>query len=147
MVKKTTSKSRTPAAKGAKNVKATKPGKRASKALKDRYLASVCAEIESKRTSKGRIPKGEVTKVFNDYKPIYSWLTIDILKKGLKKFKGKKNALDNTIISDLTEDSGSNQSSDDVLIIPPPISIGFVAASENDNNKGGRPEKRHNTKC
>ncbi len=26
-----------------------------------------------------------------------------------------------------------------MLIIPPPISIGFVAASENDNNKGGRP--------
>ncbi len=93
MVKKTPSKSRTPAAKGAKNVKATKPGKKASMALKDRHLASVCAEIESKQTSKGCIPKGEVTKVFNDYKPIYSWLTIDILKKGLKKFKGKKKTL------------------------------------------------------
>ncbi len=78
MVKKTTSKSGKKAAKGAKNMKAAKPGNKASKALKDRHLASVCAEIDSKRSSKGRIPKGEITKVFNDYKPIYSWLTIDI---------------------------------------------------------------------
>jgi hypothetical protein len=90
MVKKATSKSGKKAAKGAKNEKATKPCNKASKALKDRHLASVCAEIESKRTSKGRIPRGEVTKVFNEYKPIYSWLTIDIFKKALKKFKGKK---------------------------------------------------------
>jgi hypothetical protein len=53
-------------------------------ALKARHLESVCAEIESRRSAKGRISRGEITRVLNENKPIYTWLTIDIIRKALK---------------------------------------------------------------
>jgi hypothetical protein len=58
-------------------------------ALKARHLESVCAEIESRRSAKGRIPRGEIARVFNENKPIYTWLTIDIIKKALKNVKAE----------------------------------------------------------
>jgi hypothetical protein len=53
--------------------------------LKARHLTSVFAEIESKRSASGRIPRGEISKVFNEQKPIYTWVTMDIIKKRFKK--------------------------------------------------------------
>jgi hypothetical protein len=81
----------TRAGKEAKKVKAASPRAtaKATKELKAHHLASVCAEIENLRGSNGRIPRGEVTKVYERYKPIYGWLTIDIIKKALKNSKKK----------------------------------------------------------
>jgi hypothetical protein len=77
--------------KKAKAVKKNHAVSKATMALKADHLESVCAEIESRRSAKGRIPRGEITRVFNENKPIYTWLTIDIIKKALKKCKGRTN--------------------------------------------------------
>ena len=69
------------ASKAANHDKSTK----ATRALKARHVASICAELESKRTSTGRIPRGEILRVFNVNKPVYTWLTMDIIKKRFKK--------------------------------------------------------------
>ena len=67
-----------------KNIK--KKAKRSVKALKARHVACLCSEIESKRSANGRILRGVIQKVVDDNKLIYTWLTVDILKKGLKKY-------------------------------------------------------------
>jgi hypothetical protein len=73
--------------------------------LKARHIACLCSEIESKRSANGRISRGVIQKVVDDNKLIYTWLTVDILKKGLKKCT-KSNSYNNvttiTDISDLT---------------------------------------------
>ena len=71
------------------NVKASlTANSKATKELKARHLASVCAEIENLRSANGRIPKGEISNAYEKNKPIYAWLTIDIIKKCFKKKKG-----------------------------------------------------------
>jgi hypothetical protein len=115
------------ASKAANHDKSTK----ATRALKARHVASICAEIESKRTSTGHIPRGEILRVFNVNKPVYTWLTMDIIKKGLKKSKDTSNGtLDTTIISDLTNSTGTSCASDAPVLIPPPLCIGFVNADK-----------------
>jgi hypothetical protein len=55
---------------------------KATQALEARHLSSVSAEIKSQRSkASGRIPRGEIAKVLKANKPIYTWLTIDIIKK------------------------------------------------------------------
>ncbi len=71
------------ASKATNHAKSTK----ASRALKAHHVASICAEIESSRTSTGHIPRGEILRVFYINKPVYTWLTMDIIKKRLKKKK------------------------------------------------------------
>ena len=63
---------------------------KAIKELKARHLTSICAEIENLQSTNGRIPKGEISNAYEKNKPIYAWLTIDIIKKCLKKRKDKK---------------------------------------------------------
>ena len=118
--------------------KKTSAAEKAIKQRKDRHLESVCAEIESLRASNGRIPRGEVARVFNEYKPIYNWLTIDLVKKGLKKYKDKVIVLDTVLISDLTSDTTASSE----LIptaLPPPSNVGFITPLEIIAKKGGRP--------
>lgn len=135
-----------------KAVKAKKDKAKFTKAtrdLKSRHLAAVCAEINSRRGSNGRIPRGEMAKVFQEYKPIYSWLTIDIIKKGLNKSKLDPSIIsiynDTAVISDLT-DTTTGTSAADISSFPPPASIGFVSnsntsdPSENTTKKIGRPK-------
>ena len=140
MVKKNSNK-RAPK-KASKAAKASATAK-ATRELKARHLASLCAEIESKRSASGRIPRGEISKVFNEQKPIYTWLTMDIIKKGLKRAKGSKTSVLDTVMSDLTEDTGDFPALNDVSNIPPPSSIGFSqpppSPTEIKNKKGGRP--------
>jgi len=62
-------------------------------------------------------------KVYEQNKAIYSWLTIDIIKKCLKKRRENPVTLDTTIISDLTEDSGATPT-DNPPNLPPPSLIG-----------------------
>jgi ABC-type cobalamin transport system permease subunit len=54
----------------------------ATHALKARHLSAICAKIECQRCiASGRIPQGVITKVLEANKPIYTWLTIDLIKK------------------------------------------------------------------
>jgi hypothetical protein len=94
---------------------------KATRALKARHLDSVCAEIESLRASNGRIPRGELMKVYEQNNAIYSWLTIDIIKKCLKKRRENPVTLDTTIISDLTEDSGATPTDNPPNLLPPSL--------------------------
>jgi hypothetical protein len=99
-----------------------------SRELKKNHLKRVCAEIESLRSSSGRIPRGAMLQVYNEQKEVYHWLTIDIIKKELKKSKGKTDALETTIISDITE--GSDFDNEAPLPPLPPIHISFHEHSE-----------------
>jgi hypothetical protein len=104
---------------------------KATMALKARHLESVCAEIESRRSAKGRIPRGEITRVFNANKPIYTWLTIDIIKKALKKCKGRTNSNIETI-SDLSDATNASAGAVALPNIPPPCTIGFIPPPANE---------------
>ena len=76
-----------------------------ARALKARHLSAICAEIESQRCkTSGQIPRGEITKVLYANKPIYTWLTIDLIEKGLKKIKSTITGVLETIRG-LTEES------------------------------------------
>ncbi len=115
---------------------------KATRTLKARNLDSVCAEIESLRASNGQIPRVELMKVYEQNKAIYSWLTIDIIKKCLKKRRENPVTLDTTIISDLTEDSGATPT-DNPPNLPPPSFIGVnndqisETVTEAPKRKGG----------
>jgi hypothetical protein len=98
---------------------------RATHALKARHLSAICAEIECQRCiASGRIPRGVITKALEANKPIYTWLTIDLIKKALKKSKGTLSASLETI-SDLTEATTADNTVDTANNIPPPSTIGF----------------------
>jgi hypothetical protein len=80
--------------------------------------------------------------VLNENKPIYTWLTVDIIKKSLKAFKGKCNSNVETAISDLTDvtgNTGTTVATDAPPILPPPSTIGFLN-SETNKKKVGRPK-------
>ena len=85
-----------------------------------------------------------MTKVYEQNKAIYSWLTIDIIKKCLKKRKDKGPTPDSTIISDLTDDTTNDPPPlDNPPNIPPPSNIGVNEPLQNDSGihkKGGRPK-------
>lgn len=99
---------------------------RATRALKARHLASICGEIDCQRCKDtGRIPRGVILNVLNANKGIYTWLTIDLIKKALKKFKGSVTGSLETI-SDLTDDSPiPNNVEQNTSNVPPPYTIGF----------------------
>ncbi len=62
----------------------TKEAKRKEVLNKSRELKNlkrVCAEIESLRSSSGRIPRVAMLQIYNEQKEVYHWLTIDIIKK------------------------------------------------------------------
>jgi hypothetical protein len=112
---------------------------RATRALKARHLASICGEIDCQRCKHtGRIPRGVILKVLNANKEIYTWLTIDLIKKALKKFQGSVTGSLETI-SDLTDDEMlHNNVVQNASNVPPPSTIGF----ENTTQKkaAGRPK-------
>jgi hypothetical protein len=111
---------------------------------KARHLRSICAEIESLRASNGRIPRGELVRVLNEKKPIYNWLTVDLIKKELKKLKGSNAINMITVISDLTDDTSPQLIAFDN--VPPPSNISMISEPPDDafdfvkNKKGGRPK-------
>jgi hypothetical protein len=125
-------------------IKSTNVVDKATRVLKARHVESVCAEIESLRGPNGRIPRGAMAKVYEQNKAIYSWLTIDVIKKCLKKRKENPALVDRTIISDLTEDSSDPPPIDNPSNLPPPSSIGINNTGQNDSSdsckKGGRPK-------
>jgi hypothetical protein len=97
----------------------------------------------------GRLRRGELEKALKEHKPIIPWITIDLIKKGLKKDSGQTSIT--TAISDLTDSTGAS-SHDDISqteIEPnnaplPPVTIAAVgtteAASTNaSSRKVGRP--------
>ncbi len=88
------------------------------------------AKKAAKATNHGKSTKA--TRVFNVNKPVYTWLTMDIIKKSFKKGKATSNGtLDTTIIiSDLTNSTGTSNASDAPVLIPLPLSIGFVNAGK-----------------
>ena len=133
----------------AKNTKEEIASARKTRALKARHIAYICAEINSKRLPNGRLRRGELEKALKEHKPIIPWITIDLIKKGLKKDSGQTSIT--TAISDLTDSTGAS-SHDDISqteIEPnnaplPPVTIAAVgtteAASTNaSSRKVGRP--------
>jgi hypothetical protein len=85
------------------NKKAEAAAAKAKRALKARHVAFVCAEIETHRGSNGRIPRGVMQRVFEEHREIYPWMTVDLVKKGLKKTKKNEVVITGTtILSDLT---------------------------------------------
>jgi hypothetical protein len=84
------------------------------------HLASLCAEAASLRGANGQILRGALSQILSLNKGVYNWLTIGILKKSLKKRKYSKDKPrepinDTTIISDLTEESYSEQSNEGLI--------------------------------
>jgi hypothetical protein len=67
------------------NKKQAADAAKARKVLKARHVAYVCAEIERHRNPEGKIPWGVVQKVYSKHKELLSWLTLDLVKKGLQK--------------------------------------------------------------
>jgi hypothetical protein len=83
--------------------------RRATRAMKGRIVASLCSGVESQRSANGRIPRGVLQKVLDGNKQIYTWLTMDLIKKDFKKLSkngSNNNSISFTNISDLTEESG-----------------------------------------
>ncbi len=79
-----------------------------------------------------------MARVFIEYNPIYNWLTIDLIKKGLKKYKDKVIVLDTVLISGIT----SNTTASSELIptaIPFPSNVRFIPPLEITAKKGGCP--------
>ncbi len=79
-----------------------------------------------------------MARVFIEYNQIYNWLTIDLIKKGLKKYKDKVIVLDTVLISGLT----SNTTASSELIptaIPFPSNLRFIPLLEITAKKGGCP--------
>jgi hypothetical protein len=121
--------------------------KRSVKALKARHVACLCSEIESKRSANGHIPWGVIQKVVDDNKLIYTWLTVDILKKGLKKYT-KSNSSNNittiTYISDLTNESVFTDANGEVNPVPAVVGISHESHSQNleshSEKRGGGPK-------
>jgi hypothetical protein len=121
--------------------------KRSAKALKARHVACLCSEIESKRSASGLIPRGVIQKLINDNKLIYSWLTVDILKKGLKQYM-KSNSSNNNVtiidISDLTNESAFMDDNGEVNPVPAIVGVSNEPPSQNllshCPKKGGRPK-------
>jgi hypothetical protein len=115
-----------------KSVKAKQSSVALSKtalALRAPYLLLICAEIERRRSSNGHIPRGGITEVLNEKKAIYTWLTVDIIKKALKTFKGKSNSHLETVISDLTDvtgNTGTTAATNAPPTLPPTSTIGFL---------------------
>jgi len=133
----------------AKKAKEEIAAARKTKVLKARHIAFICAEINSKRLPSGRLRRGELEKVLKEQKPIFPWITIDLIKKGLKKYSGESTTTITTTISDLTDFTASSPDTD---ISPtsdvepnnaplPPVAIAAVEVSSNgaSSKKGGRP--------
>jgi len=130
------------------NKKQAADAAKARKVLKARHVAYVCAEIERHRNPEGKIPWGVVQKVYSKHKELLSWLTLDLVKKGLQKRKGNVTNVINTTtsISDLTNPTfdNSNQESNEQALFPPmDISITHEEEdlpTETSKAKGGRPK-------
>ncbi len=104
---------------------------RATRALKARHLASICGEIDCQRCKDtGQMPRGVILKVLNANKEIYTWLTIDLIEKALKKFQGSVTGSLETI-SDLIDDSPMpNNVEQNASNVPPPSTIGFETVTQ-----------------
>jgi hypothetical protein len=123
---------------------------KAARELRARHLASLCAEVESLRGANGQIPRGALSQILSLNKGVYNWLTIDILKKSLKKRDYSKDQLrepikDTAIISDLTDDKYNAQSNvgPSVNNIPPPTIVGTNALQNITNvipKRGDHPK-------
>ena len=117
---------------------------KAKRVLKAKHVAYVCADIESHRGSNGLIPRGVMQRVFEQHKEIYPWMTIDLVKKGLKKTKKDGAIVTDSTISDLTNPTfeDTNQESNEPAE-PPPMNItinhGLQLPPETSKSKGGRP--------
>ena len=94
----------------AKNTKKEIASARKTRALKARHIAYICAEINSKRLPNGRLRRGELEKALKEHKPIIPWITIDLIKKGLKKDSPHTSIT--TTISDLTDSTGASSHDD-----------------------------------
>jgi hypothetical protein len=85
--------------------------------------------------------------VANDNKLIYTWLTVDILKKGLKKYM-KSNSSNNittiTDISDSTNESVFTDANGEVNPVPAVVGVSHESLSQNleihSPKRGGRPK-------
>ncbi len=117
----------------------------AKRALRAKHVAFVCADVESHRGSNGRIPRGVMQRVFAEHKEIYHWLTIDLVKKGLKKRKNEEADKIDEAISDLTNPTfeGSTSQESDEPAAPPPMNISISQDEElqpqTSKPKVGRP--------
>ena len=101
------------------------------------------AAAKAKRELK--IPRGVMQKVFAEHKEIYTWLTINLVKKGLEK--AKKNEVivtESANISDLTNPTfeDNNQDSNEPAV-PPTMNqeqeLPPELPPETSKRKGGRP--------
>ena len=127
-----------------KNEAAAAKGQRA---LRAKHVSYVCAEIETHRGSNGRIPRGVMSKVFEEHKQIYPWMTINLIKKGLMKSKlNETPPINDSSISDLTMPTFAddiNQLTNNDPAQPPPLNIGINQGpqlpQETSKAKGGRP--------
>ena len=83
-------------------------------------------------------------RVFEEHKEIYPWMTIDLVKKGLKKTKKDVVVVNNSAISELTNPifECSNQENNEPAE-PPPMNISInqelEIPLESSNQKGGWP--------
>ena len=127
----------------ANNKKREAAAAKARKALRVKHASLVCAEIESHRGLNGRIPRGIIQKVFTEHKHVYTWLTIDVVKKGLEKSKKNEVVLTETAISDLSNPTFDSQDSNEPAAVPPAIiqeqELPPELPLETSKPKGGRP--------
>jgi hypothetical protein len=84
-------------------------------------------------------------RVFGEHREIYTWLTIDLVKKGLKKRKIEEADKIEEAISDLTNPTfeGSTSQESDEPAAPPPMNISIIQDEElppqTSKPKVGRP--------
>ena len=114
------------------------------KALKAKHIAFVVADVEKHRNSKGRIPRGVLQRVFSEHKEVISWLTIDLVKKGLKKAKNVVPVVvSESTMSDLTNPTfEASQDMNEATFYPPrniSITQELEVAQATSKPKGGRP--------
>ena len=67
-------------------------------------------------------------RVFEEHKSVIPWLTIDLVKKGLKKTKNDVVVVNNSAISELSNPTfeGSTNQESDALAAPPPMNINIT---------------------
>ena len=127
----------------ANNKKREAAAAKARKALRVQNVSLVSAEIESHPGLNGQIPRGIIQKVFTEHKHVSTWLTIDVVKKGLEKSKKNEVVLTETAISDLSNPAFDIQDSDEPAAVPPAIiqeqELPPELPLKTSKPKGGRP--------
>ena len=122
----------------AKESKEEIASRRTTKVIKARHIAYICAKINGNRLPNGRLRRGAITKALNEHKRAIPWVTVDLIKKGLKKSTPVSTTITRAIsdLTDPTYGSSPNTETEQDNAIPPST----IAAETVEATSSGRAD-------